>query len=81
MSSQPHIYTSPHPPVTLAEESVFSYIFPEQPKFPEESLAFIDAVSGRSFTRGQLRDNALRLGWGLKNKLGLKRGDTVMVFR
>lgn len=81
------IYTSPYPNVPVPEESVFTYLYRTRyHQFPPTLAAFIDAVTGKTITRGGLRDIALSMAWGLRNelpKLGgvqLQRGDVVMVF-
>ncbi|TDL27415.1 acetyl-CoA synthetase-like protein [Rickenella mellea] len=80
------IYTSRVPPQPIANESIFSRMFPERDPFPSSGPAFIDADTGKSITRGELKSLALELAWGLQHKLPklgavhLKRGDTVMIF-
>lgn len=81
------IYKSPYPPLPLPDDSVFTYIL--RARFGEHSPnhpAFIDASSGKVITRGELRDLALSMGWGLRNHfaraggVSLARGDVVMIF-
>lgn len=80
------IYTSSYAPTPIPEVSLFTHLFPEVDPFPGESPAFIDAETGRTVTRQQLREESMQLGWSMRNnlvKLGgipLKRGDTVMIF-
>ena len=81
----PTIYTSPSPPVSIARESIFTHIFNSTER--DNRLAFIDAASGRKFTKRDVRDRALALGHGFlyevyKNEPSarLRRGDTIMVF-
>ncbi|KAI0783026.1 AMP binding protein [Abortiporus biennis] len=81
------IYTSHIPSVPLPQESVFTYFFSTiQSRYPESHPAYIDAETGLTITRGQARDLALQLGYGIREvfpKRGgerLKRGDTVMIY-
>lgn len=55
-------------------------------EYQDQPVAIIDAVSGQTISRTELRDKALRFAYGLRNlsKFGkgedLKRGDMVSVF-
>lgn len=81
------IYTSHLPAPELPEMSVFQYLFPSGPDRSPVSaearnpdlVAYIDGMTGRTIKRGEIEDAALRIATGLK-KLGLKRGDTAMIF-
>ena len=78
-------YTSPHPDPPLPRSLIFDYLFPPDaakavyPVPPDDTPAFIDGVTGRTLTRGQLRDQCLQVAAGLGN-LGVKRGDVVCLF-
>lgn len=81
------IYTSHIPSVSIAEESIFTNIFRTRfLQYPASRPAFVDATTGFTVTRGELKDLSLSFAWGLReefSKLGgqkLKRGDTVMIF-
>lgn len=81
------IYTSGHDTPALPEQSIFHYMFPEQPnesvvppaRRDASHVSFIDGHTGRQLKRGELEDNALRLATGLR-ALGLKRGNTALLF-
>ncbi|CAE6452266.1 unnamed protein product, partial [Rhizoctonia solani] len=74
------IYKSAYSDRVIARESVFSKLFPKSPEFDESLPAFIDAVTGRTFSRGDVKDLSLRLAYGLQSSLNIKRGDTIMIF-
>jgi len=83
------IYLSPIPDFATPNESLFTFIFEGRvdPEIPLTTPAFIDASTGRSITRAELKAASLSLGGGLRNafanKLGgveLTRGDTVLIF-
>jgi len=83
------IYRSPIPDVFIPDESLFTFLFEGKldREIPGTTPAFIDAPTGRSITRSELKAACLSLGWGLRNvfanELGgveLNRGDTVMIF-
>ncbi|KAF8161247.1 AMP binding protein [Crassisporium funariophilum] len=83
----PKIYTSPLPPVTLYDCSVFTHLFSTDSTgnvggFTASAPAFIDAPTGTTITRAQLKQLALSLGYGLQNHptASAKRGDTVLVY-
>ena len=83
----PIIYTSPFPSIPLPAHSIFTHLFssvgPNDINGFNASLpAFIDATTGTTITRGQLKKLALALGYGLQKHpaLSAKRGDTVMIY-
>ncbi|TFK44864.1 AMP binding protein [Crucibulum laeve] len=85
----PKIYTSPFPSVPLVERSIFTHLFfssSDDPNavggFPGSAPAFIDAPSGTTLSRAQLKQLALSVAYGLRNnaQTRAKRGDTVLIY-
>ncbi|KJA28962.1 hypothetical protein HYPSUDRAFT_33429 [Hypholoma sublateritium FD-334 SS-4] len=87
----PTIYTSPLTPPPLPHRSVFTHLFASTTSspndvggYPSATPAFIDAASGTTLTRGQLKHLALSFAHGLRShpatRSHAKRGDTVMVY-
>ncbi|KAG6920170.1 hypothetical protein DXG01_004938 [Tephrocybe rancida] len=83
----PRIYTSPLTPTPVNPVSVFTHLFCIHPSDPTlvggyqgDTPAFIDAETGAGISRMQTRELALRVGWALKNELGMRRGQVIMVF-
>jgi acyl-CoA synthetase (AMP-forming)/AMP-acid ligase II len=77
------VYQAPLRPPILPSQSIFHYLFPNDsafyPKQDRSSVAFIDALSGRSVTRGDLEEQGRRLATGIR-KRGLHRGDVACIF-
>lgn len=79
------VIQSTYPLPRLPKSSFFEYIFPASagtapyPVPASTTRAFIDAATGRTLTRGELHDDALRLGTGLK-AAGFRRGDIACIF-
>ncbi|EAU82590.1 AMP binding protein [Coprinopsis cinerea okayama7 len=76
------VYRSRAPPVPVVRKSVFTYLFEDQ-YMNEGALpakpAYIDASTGQTLTREQVKTYSLKFAWGLRNRLSLRRGDTVML--
>ncbi|KAG5721096.1 putative 4-coumarate--CoA ligase 1, partial [Termitomyces sp. T112] len=51
-------------------------------QYPGQLKAYVDAETGATLTRNQVRDLALRVGWALKwhEEIKAKRGEVVMIF-
>ncbi|KAH7883186.1 AMP binding protein [Phlebopus sp. FC_14] len=69
-----NIFTSPFAPVPLFQRSVFTHLLgisPSSPgfvgQFPAGALAFIDAATGATISRGALRSYALQFAHSLHN--------------
>lgn len=79
------IYRSDWPEPLLVEMGLFEYLFPSKnnqspsPKYDRRTPAYIDGLDGRTITRGQIQDEALRLATGLK-EIGIKKGDTACLW-
>ncbi|KAI6024276.1 AMP binding protein [Pisolithus marmoratus] len=68
------VFRSSLPPVPLVRKSVFTHLLGTSPNtphlvggFPASSPAFIDATTGVTISRGQLRSLALQLAYALTN--------------
>lgn len=85
----PKIYTSPAPPVPVLATSTFTHLFSSHDPdsdtvggYPGATKAFIDAPSGTTITRAQLKHLALSFAFGLRDhpSLAAKRGDTILFY-
>ena len=79
----PTIYTSRYPRLDLPSESLWTSIFHatrHDPSLP----AFIEAATGRTLSRAELRNLSLQFAHGVRTCLPedirLSRGDTAMIF-
>ncbi|BEJ15952.1 hypothetical protein CspHIS471_0505570 [Cutaneotrichosporon sp. HIS471] len=79
------IYEAPYPAPFFPQQNVFQYLFPEAPgisplpPFDDSLPAFIDGLNGRTLSRGELRDTALRLGGGMRG-LQVDVGDVACIW-
>ncbi|KAI5124907.1 hypothetical protein M0805_007335 [Coniferiporia weirii] len=83
----PTVYTSNIPPINVVECSVYTHLFPKVDPYSGDSPAFIDADTGVTLTRTDLRRTTRELAWSLRHALharfggpALVRGDTILVF-
>lgn len=71
---QPKIYHSDLPPAPVVRESIFTYIMETNyHRYDTTELAFVDSAqdSGVTMSRAEVKELALRLGYGLKNHVFL----------
>ncbi|KAJ7665914.1 AMP binding protein [Mycena polygramma] len=85
----PRIYTSSLPDVPIVSTSLFTKLFASHGPgdvggFPGDWKAFIDAASGASLTRAELKALALSFAYGLRDNPNtrpfVKRGETILIF-
>ncbi|KAJ6557890.1 AMP binding protein [Mycena capillaripes] len=85
----PRIYTSPVPDVPIVNMSIFTKLFASRSPgdvggFPGNWTAYVDAASGASVTRAELKNLALSFAYGLRSHPATqpfaKRGDTTLIF-
>jgi len=77
------IYKSPFTEPSLpSPTSLFHFHFPPgvQDKAKDNLPAYVDALTGDTLTQGEVRDNSLRIGYGLKKLKGIKKGDVALIF-
>ncbi|CAE6532713.1 unnamed protein product [Rhizoctonia solani] len=74
------IYKSQYPDYVIPRQSVASYLFPNESPYADSLPAFIEAATGLTLSRGDVKDLTFRVASGVRNVLGTKRGDTVMIF-
>lgn len=85
----PKIYTSPVPSVPVVATSIFTHLFSSPSHdpdtvggYPGATKVFVDAPSGTTLTRAELKHLALSFAFGLRDHpiLATKRGDVVLVY-
>lgn len=75
------IYSSDEPELALPQKSIFTVLFHDLfDAYPPSNPAFIDAASGETLSRADVKDLSLRFARGLK-EVGIQQGDTILVFR
>ena len=92
-SMAPRVYKSSLPSVPIVASSVYTHLFSTKEtnrnpgrnlvgSFPGSSPAFIDAISGTTITRSDLKRLTLAFGYGIRNhpQIAAKRGDTVLIY-
>ena len=77
----PRIYKSSLPSVPIVSRSVYTHLF-DPDLVPGSAPAFIDAVSGTTVTRADLKRLTLAFGYSIRNhtRIAAKRGDTVLIY-
>ena len=78
-------FKSPFPAVPVPQTSVWHHIVEQSKKYPRNTTAHIDAVTGASVDRGTFERQCLELASALrqvdkKGLVGLQRGSVVTVF-
>ncbi|KAF8345975.1 AMP binding protein [Amanita rubescens] len=81
------IYRSTVPSIPVVERSVYTHLFASSDpnlvgQFPGSTPAFIDAASGATITRADLKRLTLAFGYGIRNhpQTAASRGDTVLIY-
>jgi 4-coumarate--CoA ligase len=78
MSSK--IYKSSYGVIPLPEQNAWHFLFDRNPNLVSSKPAFIDGVSGRCITFGELPGLTKKLAYGLIHKAGLMHGETLLIF-
>ncbi|KAJ3772762.1 AMP binding protein [Lentinula raphanica] len=84
----PRIFTSSYPSVPLLTRSIFTHLLSVDQNsgkiggYPAQDAVFVDAYSGTSITRQNLRALSLKFGYGLRQdpRVKAKRGDVLLVY-
>ncbi|KAK7045638.1 hypothetical protein VNI00_007471 [Paramarasmius palmivorus] len=80
----PKIYKSSAPSVTIKSHSIVTHLLSSSSedrvgRHPANAIAYVDAATGTSLTRGQLKSLAFKFGHGLTT-IGARRGDTILMY-
>ncbi|KAK2463157.1 hypothetical protein APHAL10511_004812 [Amanita phalloides] len=83
----PRIYKSPVPSVPVVQRSLYTHLFASADpnlvgQFPGSTPAFVDAPSGTTLTRADLKRLTLAFGHGIRNhpQTAAERGDTILIY-
>ncbi|KAJ1305650.1 hypothetical protein OPQ81_000646 [Rhizoctonia solani] len=74
------IYKSRYPDYVIPRQSIISKLFPNESPYSDSLPAFTEAATGLTLSLGDVKDLTFRVASGVRNVLGTKRGDTVMIF-
>lgn len=75
------IYKSKFPLITdLPETSTWHFVFENDKGTPDDKVIYQDGITDRKITYGELRTLTKRMAHGLRNGLGLEKGDRVLIF-
>lgn len=74
------IYRSPYPDLQLKDLDLPSFLFSNPFNTPLDRPAYIDALSGKQYTLGDVYQRTKSLSNGLRQTLGLKPDDVVALF-
>jgi 4-coumarate--CoA ligase len=87
LSMPAQIYTSPYPPVKLVSQSLYTFLFSDTTfASAANDPAFIDAETGETVTRADVKRLTLEFAYGARNhlhKMGgpkLQRGSIILIF-
>uniref|UniRef100_A0A0W0EX21 Putative AMP binding protein n=1 Tax=Moniliophthora roreri TaxID=221103 RepID=A0A0W0EX21_MONRR len=80
----PRIYKSSAPSVVIKSHSIFTHLLSSTGgdyvgRHPGNTVAYIDAATGATLSRAQLKSLAFKFGHGLTT-VGAKRGDTILMY-
>jgi acyl-CoA synthetase (AMP-forming)/AMP-acid ligase II len=74
------IYRSPFPDLQIESVDLLSYLFSNPLNTPLDRPLYIDAISGKQYTYGEVIQRIKSLANGLKQAFGLKSEDVVALF-
>ncbi|KAJ6133837.1 hypothetical protein N7523_000159 [Penicillium sp. IBT 18751x] len=74
------VYRSPFPDISIESVDLISYLFSNPLGTPQDRPLYIDAVSGKQYTFGDVTQRTKSLANGLRQSFGLKTDDVVALF-
>lgn len=76
----PNIYRSPYPDIGIQGVDLVAYLLSNPFRIPPDHPIYIDAVSGKQYTLGEVTQRIQSLANGLQQKFGLKKDEVVALF-
>jgi acyl-CoA synthetase (AMP-forming)/AMP-acid ligase II len=74
------VYTSPYPDLDIKSIDLVSYLFSNPFNTPLDRPLYVDAVSGKTYTYGEVIQRTRSLSNGLRQSIGVKPNDVVALF-
>jgi 4-coumarate--CoA ligase len=74
------ISRSNFPNIDIKKIGVYQFITSNPYGIDDDKVIFIDGVTDKKLTFGQLKTNSKKLAFGLINKVGFKRGDVLAIY-
>ncbi|GBC09291.1 hypothetical protein RclHR1_08740011 [Rhizophagus clarus] len=74
------IFRSKFPDVDLKKIGIYQFITSNPYGIDDDKAIFIDGITDKKLTFGQLKANSKKLAFGLINKIGFKRGNVLAIY-
>ncbi|CAG8645289.1 26322_t:CDS:10 [Dentiscutata erythropus] len=74
------IFKSKYPDIKLPQVGIYQYVTSNPNKVPDDKVIYMDGISGKNYTFGEVKHESKKLAAGLQDRLGFKRGDTLAIF-
>lgn len=74
------IFKSTMPDINIEFKGVYQILFNDVNGISDSKPVFIDGLTGRKLTYGELKSNTKKLAAGLIEKAGFKRGDVLAIY-
>ncbi|CAB4394603.1 unnamed protein product [Rhizophagus irregularis] len=73
------IFRSNFPDVDIEKIGIYQFITSNPYGIDDDKVIFIDGITDKKLTFGQLKTNSKKLAFGLKKKVGFKHGDVLAI--
>ncbi|RIB04156.1 hypothetical protein C2G38_2008510 [Gigaspora rosea] len=74
------IFKSKFPDIKIPQVGIYQYVTSNPKKIPDDKVTFVDGITGRSYTFGEIVHESKKFAAGLQDKLGFKCGDVLTIF-
>ncbi|KAF0561076.1 acetyl-CoA synthetase-like protein [Gigaspora margarita] len=74
------IFKSKYPDIKIPQVGIYQYVTSNPNKIPDDKVIYVDGVTGRSYTFGEVKHESKKFAAGLQDMLEFKRGDVLAIF-
>jgi 4-coumarate--CoA ligase len=74
------IFKSNFPDIDIKKIGVYQFITSNPYGINDDKVIFIDGITDKKLTFGQLKTNSKKLAFGLVNKVGFRRGNVLAIY-
>ncbi|KAF0488031.1 acetyl-CoA synthetase-like protein [Gigaspora margarita] len=73
------VFTSRFTEIKIPQDGIYKYVTSNPNNIPDDKIIFIDGVNNKNLTFGRFKNESRKFAALLKNRIGFKQGDVLMI--
>ncbi|RIB08609.1 hypothetical protein C2G38_2132896 [Gigaspora rosea] len=73
------VFTSRYIDIKISQDGIYKYVTSNPNNIPDDKIIFIDGINDKNLTFGRFKNESRKFAALLKNRIGFKQGDVLMI--